>query len=100
MSFEKMKGPWKGPALYVAIGLIAALTSVGLYAGAQYFYQVAESKQSAEAAPLDNPASAETRSEASNSEGGTAALKKTSESFRSVAKKVGPAVVNIKATRG
>lgn len=100
MSFEKMKGPWKGPALYAAIGLIAALTSVGLYAGAQYIYQVAESKQSAETAPLDNPASAETRSEASNSEGGTAALKKTSESFRSVAKKVGPAVVNIKATRG
>jgi serine protease Do len=100
MSEEKPKMPLKGLALYVALGIVAALTSVGVYAGVQYLYQVADSKKEEVQAPLDNPASAETRSETSNHDAGTTALKKTSESFRSVAKKVGPAVVNIKATRG
>ena len=100
MSEEKPKMPLKGLALYVALGVVAALTSVGVYAGVQYLYQVADSKKGEVQAPLDNPASAETRSETSNHDAGTTALKKTSESFRSVAKKVGPAVVNIKATRG
>jgi len=99
MSDEKNKAFLRGPALYLVIGLTAALTSVGIYAGAQYVYQVADSKKSASTSPLDNPASAETSSQ-SNGDGGTAQLKKTSESFRSVARKVGPAVVNIKATRG
>ena len=99
MSELKPKSPLKGPVLYVAIALVATLTSFGLYAGVQYFYQVSSQKSSA--GSLDNPASAETRVEASsNGDAGTAALKKTSESFRMVAKKVGPAVVNIKATRG
>lgn len=99
MSDEKSKFSLKGPALYLVIGLTAALTSVGLYAGAQYLYQVAESKKATDLAPLDNPASAESSS-TSNGDVGTAQLKKTSESFRSVARKVGPAVVNIKASRG
>lgn len=101
MSEQNPKAFFKGPVLYLIIGICAAITSVGLYAGVQYLYQVKESKETAEVAPLDNPALAETRQETtSNGDAGTAHLKKTSESFRSVAKKVGPAVVNIKATRG
>jgi len=100
MSEEKSRFRVKSLGLYLLLGVVAALTSVGVYAGAQYLYQVADSKKSAEQAPLDNPALAETRSDSNNHDAGTTALKKTSESFRSVAKKVGPAVVNIKATRG
>lgn len=99
MSEQNKRYSLKGPTLYVVVGIIAALTSVGLYAGAQYLYQVSESKNSGVSASLDNPASAETPA-TSNGDVGTAQLKKTSESFRSVARKVGPAVVNIKATRG
>lgn len=100
MSEQKPRIPLKGLGLYITLGVIAALTSVGVYAGAQYLYQVSESKTNSVEAPLDNPAFAETKSDTNNHDAGTTALKKTSESFRSVAKKVGPAVVNIKATRG
>lgn len=100
MSDEKPKMPIKGLGLYLVLAIVAALASVGVYAGAQYLYQVAASKSEQTQPPLDNPASAETKTESSNHDAGTTALKKTSESFRSVAKKVGPAVVNIKATRG
>lgn len=99
MSLPSPQKNSSGSVLYVVVGLIAALTSVGIYTGAQYWYQ----KRSNQVATglLDNPASAETKNDSlGNGEAGTAALKKTSESFRSVAKKVGPAVVNIKSTKG
>jgi S1-C subfamily serine protease len=99
MSLPSPRKKSSGSVLYVVVGLIAALTSVGIYTGAQYWYQTRSHRTGG--GLLDNPASAETKNENSgNGEAGTAALKKTSESFRTVAKKVGPAVVNIKSTKG
>ncbi len=81
--------------MYVTVGVVAAVTSVLIYASAQFFYQLTASKNPR--AVLDNPARAADDKPLSPE---TGLLKKTSESFRSVAKKVGPAVVNIKATKG
>lgn len=83
---------------YIVTGLTAAAASVLIYAGIQYTYQTRNTAQSA-AGALDNPLKAETKAPETNGTG-KSELRKTSESFRSVAKKVGPAVVNIKATRG
>lgn len=90
----------KGIVLYLVIALFAAVASVGIYSGAILLYQRLHGETSAQSA-LDNPASAETKKDASsNGDAGTAQLRRTSESFRSVAKKVGPAVVNVKSTKG
>lgn len=85
--------------LYIGIALLAAVSSVGLYAGGQYVFQKLVRKTDVVHA-LDNPASADTKSSITNGAAGTSELRKTSESFRAVAKKVGPSVVNIKATKG
>jgi serine protease Do len=78
---------------YLVAGTAAAVASVLIYAGAQWAYQSRSSVVPVSSQGLlDNPASA-----ASGSDGSL--LKKTSESFRMVAKKVGPAVVNIKSTK-
>lgn len=99
MSLSPQKKMNRGSVVYIVVGLIAALTSVGIYAGAQYWHQTRSLKTTS--GLLDNPASAEMKtSTVANGDAGTAALRKTSESFRLVAKKVGPAVVNIKASRG
>ena len=76
---------------YLTAGGVAALASILIYAGAQFAYQ--KNASTTPAGALDNPAAA-----AALGPEGTL-LKKTSESFRMVAKKVGPAVVNIKATK-
>ncbi len=81
--------------LYVMVGVVAAVTSVLIYASAQFFFQLTASKKPATV--LDNPVHAADEKPL-GPEGGL--LKKTSESFRMVAKKIGPAVVNIKATKG
>ncbi|MBY0371535.1 trypsin-like peptidase domain-containing protein [bacterium] len=76
---------------YLFAGGIAALVSVLIYAGVQYTY-TRSPDATAKIGTLDNPAAAQLGPE------GTL-LKKTSESFRLIAKKVGPAVVNIKSTK-
>ncbi len=96
MSENKRKLPKFVP--YIFVGLIAALASVLMYAGAQYVYQSFKGKQVA--GVLDNPAQADSKTQTSNGDSGTSQLRKTSESFRNVAKKVGPAVVNITASKG
>lgn len=92
------KTVFKGPVLYFSVAVVAACTSVAIYAGAQFAYQRWAPKTQSQSV-LDNPASAGTAHAVSSSEA-VNQLKKTSESFRSVAKAVGPAVVNIKATKG
>jgi serine protease Do len=77
---------------FVGVALLATIGSVLAFAGFQAFYQNRASGQPASQGLLDNPAAAQLSAE------GTL-LKKTSESFRLVAKKVGPAVVNIKSTK-
>ncbi len=78
---------------YLLAGTAAAVASVLIYAGAQMVYQrAAQVQQVSNQGILDNPASAALGPEGS-------LLKKTSESFRMVAKRVGPAVVNIKSTK-
>ncbi len=77
---------------YVTAGVIAALASVLIYSGVHYVYQSRADKQNV--AFMDSKAAAETPL---GPEG--TMLKKSSESFRMVAKKVGPAVVNIKSTK-
>lgn len=89
----------KGPVLYALVAVIAAITSVAIYAGAQFAYQRWTLAKVESAGVLDNPASAAPPQGQNPSEAATQ-LKKTSESFRYVAKVVGPAVVNIKATKG
>lgn len=98
MSEKQSKQFLKGPVLYLVVALIAGATSVLIYAGAQYAIQNAFFKKT-ETQVLDNPASADTKPPVNASEA-TTQLRKTSESFRNVAKIVGPAVVNIKATKG
>ncbi len=96
--FSKSRVRWRPPTQYLLTGIVAAVTSVLIYAGVQYHYQTKNTSVNAQAA-LDNPLSAQTESKPLNG-GGLSELKKTSESFRAIAKKVGPAVVNVKATRG
>lgn len=100
MSENQSKKWLKGPVLYFFVAIIAGFTSVMIYAGAQYAIQHTFFQKTA--AVLDNPASADTKPPVTSSEAKEAKsqLRKTSESFRSVAKIVGPAVVNIKATKG
>jgi serine protease Do len=87
--------PFKSTLGYFFAALLAAVVSVCLYSGAQYF----AAKRTNQGA-LDNPALAQPPVNKPAAEGGMNQLKKTSESFRFVAKKVGPAVVNVKSTRG
>jgi len=87
---------WNGPAGYALAGIVAAIVSVLSYAGIQYYFQTRNTTAVA-GAVLDNPLQA-AQNEAKTP--GMAELKKTSESFRQIAKQLGPAVVNIKATRG
>lgn len=82
---------WKKWLPFVGVAGAAALLSVFVYAGAQLWYQKQSPNTAQKQGVLDNPAAA-------LSEEGTL-LKKTSDSFRLVAKKVGPAVVNIKSTK-
>lgn len=97
MSEHSSKPKLKSYVLYLTIAMTAAVSSIVLYAGGQYIYQ----KIHTSPAPiLDNPASADTKSPIQNGATGTSELRRTSESFRAVAKKVGPSVVNIKATKG
>ena len=81
------------PTAYLITALIAAVVSVLIYAGVQYTFQTRNTAQVANSV-LDNPLKAQSGGN------GTNALKNTSESFRQIAKKLGPAVVNIKSTRG
>ncbi len=90
---EKKQSRW---TIYIVVGVVAAITSVLIYASAQFLYQLSSPKMASQAV-LDNPVKA-AEEKPLGPEGGL--LKKTSESFRMVAKKVGPAVVNIKATKG
>lgn len=92
---RKPKSSWiRSPLGYLSAGFAAALFSVGLYGAAQYYYQKTSGDQKQAVAALDNPAKAD-----SDSGGEKGLLKKSAESFRSIAKKVGPAVVNIKSTK-
>jgi serine protease Do len=77
---------------YLVAGVSAAAVSVAIFAGAQYF----TARRTAQV--LDNPAAAESKV-SPQADAGVSQLKKTSESFRSVAKAIGPAVVNIKSTK-
>lgn len=70
-------------------GGIAALISVAIYGGAHLYYQ---SQRANETRFLDRPVAAGSESE-------PAQLLRASESFRLVAKKVGPSVLNIKTTK-
>lgn len=91
---SRLRSLLKGaPVGYLVAGVIAAALSVAIYAGSQYLYHYLKTEQ-VKNDVLDNPASAEVSGEA------TAELRKTSESFRAVARMVGPAVVKIKATKG
>lgn len=87
---NKLREKIKTPIGYVTVATIAAFASVLIYAGAQYVYQ--RENASSSSAMLDSPAAAQLGPE-------SGLLRKTSESFRLVAKKVGPAVVNIKSTK-
>ena len=98
MTDHSSKPRVRSSIIYVVIALTAAVSSVLLYAGGQYIYQRLSSHSSPSI--LNNPASADTKLPLTNGEAGTSQLRKTSESFRAVAKKVGPSVVNIKATKG
>ncbi len=85
---------------YLLVGLFAAIASVLMFAGAQFMYQSFKGRTTSSNI-LDNPAQADTKSPApTGGDSGASQLRKTSESFRNVAKKVGPAVVNITATKG
>src|SRR5262249_41042546 len=79
------------PVAYLCAIVAAAVLSVAIFAGAQFF----AARRASEI--LDNPASAEAKP---SPDAGVNQLKQTSESFRYVAKIVGPAVVNIKSTKG
>lgn len=81
------------PIAYLVAGVTAAALSVAIYAGVQYAYQTYSARSNSNL--LDNPASAEINPQ----EPGIQELKRTSESFRAVAKQVSPAVVKIKATK-
>ncbi len=92
---KKTAKPWiKSPMGYLTAGIVAALFSVALYGGAQYYYQRSSAGTQAKAPVgiLDNPAKADT----DTAEKGL--LKKSAESFRQIAKKIGPAVVSVKST--
>src|SRR4051812_19494784 len=90
----------KKPLGYFFAGVFAAAVSVAIYAGAQYAYQSMGGPRSSKGV-LDNPAAADTKTPApsASAEAGMSQLKRTSESFRAVARRVGPAVVNIKASK-
>jgi serine protease Do len=91
----------RGSVTYFIVALAAAAFSVMLYAGGQYLYQtLSDKKPAALQTAIDNPASADTKAAPQPTGDGTAQLRKSSEGFRSVAKKVGPAVVNITAKKG
>lgn len=96
--WKSLKNKLKTPAGYVFAGATAALASVLIYLGMHVAYQSLNHGYLAKA--VDNPASAETKTGQPPENLGASELKKTSDSFRSVATKVGPAVVNIKATKG
>lgn len=98
MSDHSSKPKLKSYILYLSIAIAASVSSILLYAGGQYVYQKLHSTTTSPI--LDNPASADTKTPVQNGTAGTSELRKTSESFRAVAKKVGPSVVNIKATKG
>ena len=95
--FTELLSRW-GIVLWVVGG--ASLTSVLLYGGAQWYFQSRATKlvSSSSGAVLDNPAAAESPAPITPADG--TMLRRSAESFRNVAKKVGPAVVNIKSTRG
>ena len=98
MSEQSSKPKIKSSIIYLGVALIAAVSSVLLYAGSQFLYQRFSNASSSNI--LNNPAAADTKASISSDNAGTSQLRKTSESFRAVAKKVGPTVVNIKATKG
>ena len=79
----------RGPARYILAALVAAAVSVFMYTAVQRYYPSQTEKGNTQV-PLDF---------ATGQSSGAGELKKTSESFRSVAKKVGPAVVNIRSTK-
>lgn len=95
---DNQKGPkfsLRSPLTYLAVIVLASFLSISIYAGAQYL----AAKKIAQQNLLDNPAKAADNSSLST-DGSVNQLKKTSESFRSIAKRLGPAVVNIKSTKG
>jgi len=87
---SKLLSRWKNPLRFFGIAGLAALLSVAIYGAVQYYNSPGGSGPAI--ASLDNPAYAK-------QDGEVGQLSKASESFRNVAKKVGPAVLNIKATR-
>lgn len=91
MHEDKKHGRLKKPISYLIAIVLASATSVALFAGVQLF--MAKRAQRV----LDNPVVAESKPAPTIGDG---VLQKTSESFRQVAKIVGPAVVNIKSTKG
>jgi serine protease Do len=86
------KRGFRKPLGYLIAVVSAAVLSVGIFAGTQYF-----AARRTNQGLLDNPAAAESKVPASDP--GVSQLKQTSESFRQVAKMIGPAVVNIKSTK-
>jgi len=90
---KPFRSKMKRPAAYLIAIVLAALLSVAIFAGAQFL----AAKRVNQTALLDNPASAEVKPAP---DAGISQLKQTSEGFRYVAKVVGPAVVNIKSTKG
>ncbi len=86
----------KRPLAYLVAVVAAALLSVAIFAGAQFF----AAQRATQTALLDNPASADAPAPKPGADAGISQLKQTSEGFRYVARVVGPAVVNIKSTKG
>lgn len=94
---ERKRGRLGRIAPYLAVAIGAAFCSVLIYGGAQLFYLRGAASHSAKPqGVLDNPLSAETKTPEEAKE----VLKQQADSFRQVAKTVGPAVVSIKSTRG
>ncbi len=93
---EPQKGFFHRPLGYFLTALGASVFSVFIYVALQYYFGSGGSAEKA----LDNPISAAETIKAAPLAGGVSELKRTSETFRSIAKSVGPAVVTVKATQG
>ena len=85
---------YRTPLGYVAIAILGAIFSVALFGSVQYFYQVYFSESRVANGILDNPATAEDTGPVDKG-----ILIKTANSFRKIAREIGPAVVSIKSTK-
>lgn len=91
-NLNSIQGMIHRPLAYGIAIVVAAVLSVGIFAGAQFLAAKKDNVVGAQVSAASN--------EQSPPDAGISQLKKTSESFRAVAKAVGPAVVNIKSTKG